>query len=51
MSRLNIWDRVASERIAAQCRGTLGMASALGFLVGLGLIYAIAPAMGRVLGG
>jgi hypothetical protein len=51
MHRLNIWDRLQSERIARQSRGMLGMASALGFLTGLGLIYALAPAVDRVLRG
>ncbi len=51
MNGYGIWDRWQSQRIASAFRAVRGLASALGFVVGIGLTYAIAPLLGRILHG
>ncbi len=51
MSGQSIWDRWQSERIATAFRGVRGVASALGFVAGIGLTYVIAPLLGRIVHG
>ncbi len=51
MNGYSVWDRWQSQRIASAFRGVRGVASALGFVVGIGVMYAIAPLLGRIVHG